>query len=489
MKRFRLSHRLLISLLLSGALSAPGAAASTDFSRTEAGEEHPGGATTHFKAHDSHAFSHPAGNLPFEQQLEFRVGLGIFKKIWVSSPSSTTANDGLGPLYNARACQRCHLKGGRGHPPSGNWPQDNAVSMFLRLSIPPQNAADAALLASGRLGVIPEPTYGTQLQDTAVRGLQAEGRMQISYRELTLVLVDGERVSLRQPSYNISDLGFGPLHPQTLLSPRVTPPMIGLGLLEQIPAAAILAAEDPEDRDGDGISGRANRVWNAASGQPELGRFGWKAGSPTLNQQNLGAFNGDIGIATLEIPRPQGDCTERQPACLQMPDGNSDLHDGVEAGREMTRALLFYSRHIALPARPDAGDPEVLAGKRLFYRSGCERCHRASFTTGDNPALPQLSKQRIWPYSDLLLHDMGPGLADQRPEFAADGAEWRTPPLWGIGLTKTVSGHSYFLHDGRARSLLEAILWHGGEAEASKQAVIAMPKAERDQLIRFLESL
>ena len=476
---------LLASLLIMAA--PPSTAGDIDFSQPQPGEALPGGAASHSKAHNRRAFSHPNGNMPFEQRLDFRVGNGVFKKIWVSSPSSTTANDGLGPLYNARSCARCHIGNGRGHPPKDS--DDSAVSMFLRLSIPPQNAQQKQQLAAGRIGVIPEPTYGTQLQDTAVRGLKGEGRMQISYREISVALSEGESASLRVPQYSVGDLNYGPMHPQVMLSPRVTPAMIGLGLLEQIPARAIEAAADPEDDDGDGISGRPNRVWNPHSGQLELGRFGWKAGMPTLNQQNVSAFNGDIGISTPDIPRAAGDCTAQQSRCLQMPDGNSELHDGVEASRIMTDLLLLYTRNIAVPARRKVKDPQVLAGKQAFYQAGCQQCHQPSFTTADNPDLPQLSRQKIWPYSDLLLHDMGEGLADNRPEFAASGREWRTPPLWGIGLTETVSGHSYYLHDGRARNLLEAMLWHGGEAEASKQAVITMPKADRQNLIRFLESL
>lgn len=487
----RLASTLLCGLLLGSALSAHAGrpAPTTDFSRAEAGERAQGGDTTHNKRLNADAFSHSSANLSFEKRLDFALGNGMFKKIWVSSPSSTTASDGLGPLYNARSCQRCHLKDGRGHPPEGNYPQDTAVSMFLRLSIPPQTEAQRQALAEGRQGVIPEPTYGTQLQDFAIQGLPAEGRMQIEYREIPVQLSDGETASLRQPSYSVTDLGFGPLHPQTLLSPRVAPPMIGLGLLEAIDEADILAQQDPDDRDGDGISGRANRVWDRQRQALALGRFGWKAGNPTLNQQNSSAFNGDIGISNPDSPAPSGDCTVNQPRCLQAPHGNTERHDNLEISRQMTDLVLFYSRNLALPPRRDVDDPQVLAGKQLFYETGCIRCHTPKYVTGNHPELPEQSNQLIWPYTDLLLHDMGEGLADHRPEFRANGREWRTPPLWGIGLTETVNGHSYFLHDGRARNLLEAILWHGGEAEPMKQAVIDMPKQDRANLIRFLESL
>lgn len=462
---------------------------TTDFSQAEPGEQYPGGSTTHRKRHDKKAFGHPSANMAFESQLDFRVGNGVFKKIWVSSPSSTTASDGLGPLYNARSCKRCHVRDGRGHTPDGNYPDDIAVSMFLRLSIPPQNDAQRRALAESRKAVIPEPTYGGQLQDFAVQGLPIEGRMHIEYTEKTVQLSEGETASLRVPSYSVTDLGFGPMHPDTLLSPRIAPPMIGLGLLEAIPEAAIRANEDPDDKDGDGISGRANTVWYNETERTELGRFGWKAGMPTLNQQNNSAFNGDIGISNAWFSKPSGDCTDNQPVCLNAPHGNTPAQDNLEASKLMSALLLFYTRNLAVPARKQVNNPDVLAGKKVFYETGCASCHTPKFRTASDSAGAEQRNQLIWPYSDLLLHDMGEGLADNRPEYQANGREWRTPPLWGIGLTKTVNEKTNFLHDGRARSLLEAILWHGGEAQAAQQAVIAMPKQERNQLIRFLESL
>lgn len=481
-----LSSMFISSLVLTSSNSH---SSYMDFSQAQPGEHLPGGDTTHRKKLNSKAFMHPIANMPFEQQLDFRVGNGIFKKIWVSSPSSTTASDGLGPLFNARSCMRCHIKDGRGHPPSANFPDDTAVSMFLRLSIPAQNEQQQQQLDSGKIGVVPEPNYGQQLQDFAVQGMPIEGRMHIRYEEKTIQLSDGETASLRIPTYSVTDLGFGPLHPDTMLSARVAPPMIGLGLLEAIPENAILAQQDIDDSDNDGISGRANKVWDKAKQGLSLGRFGWKAGNPTLDQQNTSALNGDIGISNPMAQAPSGDCTEKQTICITAPNGNTDAQDGLEASKVMTDLILFYTRTLAVPTRPNASKPEVLAGKQVFFETGCQKCHTPSFKTADSTEIPQLAKQTIWPYSDLLLHDMGEGLADNRPEFAANGREWRTPPLWGIGLTKTVNGHQNLLHDGRARNLLEAILWHGGEAETAKQQVIAMPKQQRANLIHFLESL
>jgi len=460
---------------------------TTDFSRPELYELLPGGATTSQKPVNGNAFSHSSANMSFERELDFKLGNGLFRRLWVSAPSSTTSADGLGPLFNARSCQRCHLKDGRGHPPASD--DDSAVSMFLRLSVPPQSEAERAALESGRAGVIPEPTYGGQLQDLAIQGLQGEGRMTIRYEAESVVLVDGTEVVLQRPLYGITDLGYGPLHPDTMMSPRVAPPMIGLGLLEALYDEDIESGADPEDADGDGISGRVNRVWDDRKEAVVLGRFGWKAGQPTLQQQTSHAINGDIGISAPTMTSPAGDCTARQPECLEAPDGNSAQHDGLEASAEMIELITFYSRNLAVPARRDFDSPEVLAGKQVFYESGCAACHRPKFVTRRDSPGEEQSFQLIWPYSDLLLHDMGEGLADNRPEALASGREWRTPPLWGIGLTGTVNGHTRFLHDGRARNLLEAILWHGGEAAAARDKVVELSKDKREALLAFLRSL
>jgi CxxC motif-containing protein (DUF1111 family) len=462
-------------------------APASDFRQPETFEQLPGGATTSQQAVNVNAFSHSSANMSFKRELDFKIGNGLFRRLWVSAPSSTTSADGLGPLFNARSCQRCHLKDGRGHPPAS--PEDSAVSMFLRLSIPPQNEAERAALENGRTNVIPEPTYGGQLQDLAIQGLKAEGRMTIRYEEQPVTLADGTVVMLRRPFYGIADLGYGPLHPEVMLSPRVAPPMIGLGLLEAIYAEDIESRADPEDADGDGISGRVSRVWDEESGSVVLGRFGWKAGQPSLLQQSIHAINGDIGISTPGMPAVAGDCTPRQPECLAAPNGNSEQHDGLEASAEMLQLITFYSRNLAVPARREVDDPKILDGKEVFYESGCVDCHRPKYVTRRDSLGEEQSFQLIWPYSDLLLHDLGEGLADNRPEGRASGREWRTAPLWGIGLTETVNGHTQFLHDGRARSLLEAVLWHGGEAEAAREKVVALPTEQREALLAFLRSL
>lgn len=448
----------------------------------------PGGAATSKGSVDNaNAFSHAAGNLSFEKEFDFKIGNAIFRKLWVSSPASTRTSDGLGPLYNARSCQRCHLKDGRGHPPAANWPNDNAVSMLLRLSIPPETAAHREALATGRQSVIPEPTYGTQLQDLAIQGHASEGRMHISYTEHVVTLAGGETVSLRKPSYRITDPSYGPLHPNTMISPRVAPQMIGLGLLEAIPEADILAGTDPDDSDGDGISGRANIVWSLVHEKTALGRFGWKAGSPSVIEQTAHAFSGDMGLSTRLLPDVSGDCTTQQEKCRGAPHGASDK--GAEVPDNLLRLVVFYTQNLAVPPRRDPDRADVRRGGLVFRDIGCASCHTPSHRTGTNGVDPHLAGQIIWPYTNLLLHDMGEGLADHRPEGRATGREWRTPPLWGIGLTKVVSGHTFLLHDGRARNVKEAILWHDGEARAARDRFAALDKADRDALIAYVNSL
>ncbi len=457
---------------------------TTDFSVAEKYEAHQAGAATVPVKKTANAFSQPSANVSFEGELDFTVGNGLFRKLWVSAPSSTLASDGLGPLFNARSCQRCHQKDGRGHPPESR--EDSAVSMAMRLSVPDDSASNEI---ADYIATRPEPTYGSQLQDFSVPGIPAEGRFVVTYREEEISLSDGEIAYLRHPTYEIVDLGYGPLHQDAMFSPRVAPQMIGLGLLEAIPVSDILALADPEDADGDGISGRAQIVMSREHAVPMLGRFGVKATEPSIWEQTAAAFVSDIGISSPLFPEGYGECTKTQVACQSAPDGNTDVHDGAEIGVLGLELVTFYSANLGVPARRDVSDPDVLRGKKVFYETGCTACHTPKFVTHRLENQPEQSFQLIWPYTDMLLHDMGPALADNRPDGRATGREWRTPPLWGIGLTEQVSGHTYFLHDGRARSLLEAVLWHGGEAEAQKQTVVDMPAEDRAALIKFLESL
>jgi CxxC motif-containing protein (DUF1111 family) len=445
-----------------------------------------GGAGTSRKRVNHDAFSHASANITFQEEGTFKLGNGLFRKLWVSSPSSTQASDGLGPLFNARACQSCHLKDGRGHPPEAN---TDATSMFLRLARDAETEEEKAQLSDKAALNFPDPVYGSQLQDLAVPGLAGEGRMRITYEEIPVALGDGTRLSLRKPSYAVDAPAYGPLHPGTTLSPRVTPAMIGLGLVEQIHPGDILARADPHDRDADGISGKPQIVRDPHSGELTLGRFGWKAQAPTIRQQTADAFAGDLGISTPEAPKHWGDCTRAEAACLAMPNGVQPRLGEVEAPPPVMDLVTFYSQNLAVPARRKANDAQVLAGKKIFYDLGCVSCHVPKFVTRRDAPNKAQAFQLIWPYSDFLLHDMGEGLADGQEVGDATGSEWRTPPLWGIGLTRTVNGHTFFLHDGRARDLTEAILWHGGEAQKARDGFAALAAADRAALLKFLESL
>jgi CxxC motif-containing protein (DUF1111 family) len=465
------------------AVTAPAA----DFTEAEPFEAMQGGAATSRKKINRDAFSNFSANISFAEEETFKLGNALFRKLWVSSPSSTQASDGLGPLFNARACQSCHLKDGRGHPPEGI--DESSVSMFLRVSVPPSTPEEEAMIDNLEADVIAEPTYGTQIQDLAVPGLHGEGTMEIAYAEEEVTLGDGTVVSLRRPEYSLTDLGYGELHPEAMFSPRVASPMIGLGLLEAIPEADIAAWSDPDDADGDGISGRLRHVRDPETGEVVLGRFGWKSGAPTVRAQTASAFAGDIGISTPLVDKPHGDCTRNQADCLAAQTGEQARLGETEAPDPVLDLVTFYSQNLAVPARRDVEDPTVLAGKELFYGLGCTSCHRPKYVTSREAEIDALKFQLIWPYTDMLLHDMGEGLADHRPEGTANGYEWRTPPLWGIGLTETVSGHTLFLHDGRARSLTEAILWHGGEAQAARDGFAALDATDRKALLTFLGSL
>ena len=434
------------------------------------------------------AFSHPAAGLGVDGRLEFDIGRALFGRVWQPVTAAEAAADGLGPLFNARSCRACHVNDGRGRPPDANRMDDgSAVSMVLRLSIPPEEGAPRASAGLTRDSATPEPVYGLQLQDRAIAGYRPEGRIAVSYTEKKVTLAGGETVRLRAPRYRIVDAGYGALDARTVTSPRVAQQMIGLGLLEAIPEAAIAALADPDDADGDDISGRAARVWSRERETMTLGRFGWKASVPSVLQQTAEAFATDIGISSALVPSPAGDCTARQTKCAGAPEGGSG--EAHEIAPELLGYVARYARNLAVPERRDAGSSEVRKGEALFAEAGCARCHTPAFTTGAHPHEPHLANRTIRPYTDLLLHDMGDALADGRPEGDATGKEWRTAPLWGIGLTQAVSGHTMFLHDGRARSLTEAILWHGGEARRARDAFAALSRADRARLLAFVNAL
>ena len=456
-------------LLAAGLVVLSGCSRVEPWRAYELGEELSGGATTVTDTTRA-AFSFSARNLTAEERGDFTVGKNLFGDNWVTAPSSTSARDGLGPIYNALSCGSCHFHDGRGRPPEAG--EGEMLSSLVRLSVPG---------ATEHGGPSPEPTYGGQLQPRSILGVPAEGGTTVTWEEVAGAYADGESFSLRRPTIAFHDLAFGPMAADVLTSLRVAPAIFGLGLIEAIPETSIEANADPDDADGDGISGRANRVWDQAAGAVRLGRFGWKANQPSIRQQTAGAFLGDIGITTSLFG--DRECGPTQTACLAALDGGApELED------RLLDFVVFYGRTLAVPARRDVTDPTVLRGKAIFHEAGCAGCHVPSFETGASD-IAALAHQRIWPYTDLLLHDMGEGLADGRPDFEATGREWRTPPLWGLGLLETVSRHEYLLHDGRARGVAEAILWHGGEGERAREAFRTMPRADRDALVRFMESL
>jgi len=425
-----------------------------------------GGATTVFDT-SQNAFGYAARNAGAEHRDRFAVGNSFFKQNWVTAPASTAGRDGLGPLFNARSCSSCHLNDGRGRPPLDA--DEPIIGLLFRLS----SATDTRAR---------EPHYGGQFQPYSINGVPSEGVPRIARTELMGRFADGIAFTLERPSYTFESLGYGPLEPGTLVSPRVAPQMIGLGLLEAVPESTILTLADPDDDDQDGISGRPNWLTNTVTGTRSIGRFGWKANQPSLLEQTAGAFLGDMGITS--SLHPTEDCTSEQKMCAGAPTG------GVpEIAEAQLNDVVLYSRLLAVPAQRDFETLAVKEGAQVFLALGCENCHVQQLLTGEAMEFPELAHQTIHPYSDLLLHDMGEGLADNRPDAEATGSEWRTPPLWGIGLLSTVSQHTRLLHDGRARNVEGAILWHAGEALKSKEAFVAASVAERAALVAFLESL
>lgn len=461
--------KLLISLLLAATLTStmPVPAYSPD-------EALPGGKTTTFD-HGTNAFSLPLANLTDRQRTEFVVGNSFFKKNWVEAPASTTGRDGLGPHFIARSCGACHALDGRGAPPrfENGLQAEQPMALLFRLSVPGMDAHG---------GPKPEPIYGGQFNNDAISGVKPEGQVQIRYQEISGRFADGEPYTLLKPDYQLSDLGYGPMHPQTMVSPRIAPQMIGLGLLEAIKPADILANASAQAAAGGAIRGRPNYVWDAFAGKKRIGRYGWKANTATVAHQSAGAFLGDIGITSRQNPKE--DCMPAQRDCRKAPSGGKP-----EISDDLLAKVIFYSRTLAVPSARPQTEPSVQRGREIFHQAQCAVCHVPKYVTGPFKALPQLGGQTIYPYTDLLLHDMGEGLADGRPDFQAGGRDWKTPALWGLGLVPAVNKHSRYLHDGRARNLMEAVLWHGGEAEAAKQKVLALSRQDRENLVLFLQSL
>lgn len=415
------------------------------------------------------AFAKPAPNLDVKELRKFTFGHKLFNTSWVTAPSSVKSLDGLGPLFNRNSCSACHTRDGRGRAVDPLEPASSQSALF-RLSVKDKNG-----------NVVPHPVYGDQLNNQAINGVLPEGQMVVKYEIIKGKFSDGETYELRKPIYSFKDLNYGDLGNDVMISPRVAPIMSGLGLIEAIDEKTILALADEQDKNNDGISGRPNYITDSKTKKKNIGKFGWKANQDTIRNQTAGAAFGDMGLTS--SLHPKENCNQNQDDCKkQISGGNPELTNN------QLDMMAFYIRTLAVPARRNIDDPKVIKGEEIFNKIGCAACHTPQLKTGKHE-LKELSNQIIYPYTDLLLHDMGEGLADNRPDILANGREWKTPPLWGIGLVKVVNKHEFFLHDGRARGLEEAILWHGGEASKAQNNYKNLSKEDRNNLIKFLESI
>jgi CxxC motif-containing protein (DUF1111 family) len=395
--------------------------------------------------------------LTTEQQLDFYVGQSFAQKPWVIAPSTTTSRDGLGPLYNASSCVDCHHRNGKASLLS----DENIHNRIVRIG--DIHTADI------------NRKLGDQLQTRAIPDLEAEASVSVSYTESTLKLSDGEVITLKKPRIHLKNTI---LPASTPISMRTPSTLIGMGLLEAIKADDLLALADPKDANNDGISGKVNWVDGIQGNKKAIGRFGWKAGQPSVKQQVAAAFVNDMGItSSIFMQQP---CTTFQTECAKAFSGGDH-----EISDNLLDKVTLYIQTIAVPQGIVSANSTK--GEVIFHQVGCALCHTPQFITASPNAA--LNNRIITPYSDLLLHDMGEGLADYRDEFDATGNEWRTPPLWGLSWVEKQGVPIGYLHDGRASTLIEAILWHDGEAKASREAVVSLPKEQRQWLIEFLQSL
>ena len=400
-----------------------------------------GGETTVF-SENSTAFRNPASNI-FGADLELHLeGDAQFEQAFVTAPA--LINNGLGSIFNNTSCVSCHPKDGRAAFPSNI---TNLSGLLLRASIPGTD---------NHGGPNPVPGFGTQIQNQSVFGTVPEARYQVTFQNSTETLADGITVTLRKPNITLIET-YIPFPGNGMLSPRIATPVFGLGLLEAIPESNLLALQDINDSNGDGISGKANYVWDPTSNELKIGRFGWKAGAPTVLVQCAGAYVDDMGVTNYVFPNEVG---------MNQFNGQDGLNDDPEISAAILDQVTFYCKTLAVPAPRNSTNESVKRGAKIFEEISCVKCHTPKQQTGFN-SIAAISNQTIFPYSDLLLHDMGMDLADNRPDFLATGTEWKTRPLWGIGLTQVVNGHTNFLHDGRARNITEAIIWHGGEGVAA----------------------
>ncbi|MBB5637968.1 CxxC motif-containing protein (DUF1111 family) [Pedobacter cryoconitis] len=440
-------------------------------------EELQGGVNGTINLQTGDAFAQPIPPMLTADVINFKVGRSFFHTNWVTAPASTQAVDGLGPIFNTSSCNSCHVEDGRGRTPFS--PTEQLSSVLMRLSIPGQDPHG---------GPNPEPDLGLQFRNNAILQANPDGQVYVVYTNSTVTYPDGSTTILRVPAYQFKNLRNG--HPVNFMSsPRIAPQLIGMGLLQAVPEATILSFIAANNAKNDGIKGKANYVWNVEKQQVMLGRFGWKANEPDIRQQVAGALSGDIGITTPIFPAASLYGIELT-LFGSLPDGSNKPGE-AELPEPFFTNTVFYTEALAVPQRRNWKDATVVHGKALFVQVACARCHNPEMKTGNFSDVPLLSNQTIHPYTDLLLHDMGPDLADGRGDYLASGSEWRTQPLWGIGLVNLVNNNNgmFLMHDGRARTIEEAILWHGGEASNSKQAFMKLSKADRDALIKFVNDL
>lgn len=427
---------------------------------------------------DRTAYSEPAPVLNRKQREIFMAGRSVFQRQWASI-KSLNGDWGLGPTFVADRCVGCHINAGRGHPPTDNGEQ--LLSMLVRVSLAGSDEHG---------GPKSHPNYGDQLQNRSLDGRNVdlahdgypvphEADLYLDWEEHTVTLADGETVSLRRPKLRIENPAFGPLE-GVMTSLRVAQPLVGMGFLDAVPEQTILALARAQRAQG--VNGRPNYVWDDIGKRGALGRYGWKANVPNLAQQVAAAALGDMGVISNLYPKQN--CPAVQTVCANMLPGNFPELVDMEI-----EALVLWLRGLAVPAPRNVSDAQVQRGAELFERARCSVCHVPELKTAEFPELPPLSNQTFHAYTDMLLHDMGDGLADGRPDFQAGPRDWRTPALWGLGLSETVTGQSTLLHDGRARNVTEAVLWHGGEATMSRDAFAAMTRQQRDALVAFVESI
>jgi len=428
---------------------------------------------------DAGAYSEPAPVLDTRQRGMFMVGRNVFQRQWASIVS-LNGDWGLGPTFIADRCSACHVGTGRGAPPA---PGEQLHSMLVRVSLPGENEHGAPK---------PHPAYGDQLQNRSLDGrsidlhygpaaVPAEAAVFLDWEAVDVALADGERLQLRKPRLRIEQLNFGPLGDDAMTSLRNAPPIFGLGLLDAVSEETLLGLAEAQRKQG--FAGRPNYVWDAVQRRTAMGRYGWKANQASLKEQVAGASIGDMGLNSRLFPAQN--CPPVQTACAATLPGNFP-----EIIDHEIDALVLWLQGLAVPARRRTDDPRFRRGEQLFAAAQCAVCHVPELKAADRyPALPQVANQVLRAYTDLLLHDMGEELADGRPDYLAGPRDWRTAPLWGLGLSEVVSGSMALLHDGRARNVAEAILWHGGEAQGAREAFRAMPKSDREALIRFVESI